>query len=213
MKRGLSFDEISKSLKTGDLVLCHGTAAESHIIEAVEWSYWSHVGMVILPEDIGLENTKSPLFWESTSSSDGIRDVILNKCKANGPMLIPLKDRLTVDITKKYDTDFLIRYLDGALTDKPYTALKGFIDKVHNLPFPDTAKFLKDYLAGRDSNRAADKTTYFCSQLVSDTYMSMGIISDRYVSNGYAPKDFSSEEALPFTCRMFLRDGSYIEHV
>ncbi len=213
MKRGLSFDEISNSLKTGDVVLCHGTAAESHIIEAVEWSHWSHVGMIILPEDIGLQNTKGPLFWESTSSSDGIKDVILKQCKTNGPMLIPLKDRLTVDITKKYDTDFQIRYLDGALTDEMYTALKSFIDKVHNLPFPDTKKFLKDYLEGRDSNKTADKTTYFCSQLVSDTYMSMGILSSRYVSNSYAPKDFSGEGALPFTCRMFLRDGSYIEFV
>lgn len=53
-KQTTGFTSIEKYLKTGDLVLMHGIHYSSRCIEALEGSNWSHVGIIVLPEDIGL---------------------------------------------------------------------------------------------------------------------------------------------------------------
>ena len=123
MNREILLNEVSTSLKTGDLILFHGIETSSKLIELIEWSYWSHIGMVVLPKDIGLEGTE-PLLWESTSSSDGLNDVILGVPKNDGPMLVSLAGRLTIDSTERFDTHFKVKYLSQSLQNAELTALK-----------------------------------------------------------------------------------------
>lgn len=196
MIREMAYSEIKDSLKTGDLILFHGVQISSKLIELIEWSFWSHVGMVVLPEDIGLAG-KEPLFWESTASGDGIIDYLTGKPKTNGPMLVALHDRIEVDLKQHYDTHFLVKYLNCSLKPEELQKLKDFINKAHGCGFPNAENALKYYIEGRSFNIPAPDVDVFCSQLIAETFMAMGFISAEYVSNGYSPDDFYKGDNLP----------------
>jgi len=210
MIREIEYSEVKKSLKTGDLVLFHGVETVSKLIELVEWSFWSHVGMVILPKDIGLEGN-DPLFWEATASGDGINDVLLGKPKENGPMLVPLSQRIQVDLDKQYDTHFKVMYLGRALSDDEKKALKEFVYMAHEWGFPTSTELLKYYMEGRQANIASPENKVFCSQLVADTYMRMGFLSEKYVSNGYCPDDFNKCDNLPSLQPFYFIEGARLK--
>lgn len=196
MIREISYDAIKGNLKTGDIILFHGVEMSSKIIECIEWSFWSHVGMVVLPKDIGL-NGIEPLLWESTSSSDGIKDVLLNAPKESGAMLVPLSERIHIDVSKKYDTHFKVKYLDHPLNQQSLERLKTFILKAHNRTFPSDIEMLKYFIEGMRSNKPSQESKVFCSQLTAETLMALELISTQYVSNGYCPKDFDTFENMP----------------
>lgn len=210
MDREISYAQVQNSLKTGDVVVFHGVEPSSHLIELIEWSYWSHVGMVVLPQDMGLSGSE-PLFWEATSSGDGIIDVITGAPKESGPMLIPLSQRIKVDLDGGYDTHFKVKYSNRELTSDEKSALKAFIYKVHPCGFPSDADMLKYFLEGRHSNTPAPTDNYFCSELVAKTYIEIGLLSSDYVPNGYCPGDFDEFKDMPVLKPFFLFDGARLK--
>lgn len=208
MIREINFTDISKSLKTGDLILFHGAEPSSLAIEVIEWSFWSHIGMVVMPVDMGLEGSE-PLFWESTSSSDGIIDVLLNQPKADGPMLVALKDRIKVDVDNHYDTHFKVKYLSQPMDSETKKLLKETIQQLHSKSFPSDKEMLKWFTEGKIHNTpSTDPTKVFCSQLTAETLMALGYLATTYVSNGYCPKDFDETTNLPYTRAFFYYDGA-----
>lgn len=207
MIREIAYNEIKRSLKTGDLILFHGVETVSKLIELVEWSFWSHIGMVVLPGDIGLEG-EEPLFWEATASGDGIMDVLTGKPKESGPMLIPLAERIQVDLKQRYDTHFQVKYFNRSLTQSELQQLKRFIDQAHGRGFPTAEKLLTYYMEGRSFNMPAPDTDAFCSELTAETFMAMGLLSSAYVPNGYAPDDFYKGNNLPLLQPIYWIDGA-----
>lgn len=207
MIREIAYNEVKGSLKTGDLVLFHGIETPSELIELIEWSYWSHIGMVVLPKDIGLSG-EEPLFWESTASGDGIIDQLTGKPKANGPMLLSLDERIQVDLSQHYDTHFLVKYLNRPLQEQELKQLKDFIYKSQDRGFPSPENVLKYYIEGRYYNTAAPDTDVFCSELTAETFMAMGFISAEYVANGYCPDDFNKGDNLPVLQPFYFIEGA-----
>jgi hypothetical protein len=210
MLRNISYHQVKDSLKTGDLLLFHGLGQVSHLIELLEWSYWSHVGMVVLPKDVGLEGDE-PLFFESTSSGDGIIDVISGVSQESGVMLVPLSERISVDLEKDFDNHFKVKYLSRGLTTEELVTLKVFVLSVHGNKFPSDEDLLKYYFEGRLRNVPMPGNEMFCSQLVAQTFMSLGFISPDYVANGYSPQDFNAFEAIPSTKAFLLYDGAQLK--
>ena len=196
MIREIGYDEVKDSLKTGDIVLFHGVETVSKLIELIEWSFWSHVGVVVLPEDIGLTG-QEPFFWEATASGDGIVDVLTGKPKESGPMLVSLRERIRVDLKQHYDTHFQVKYLNRPLKQQELQQLKDFIYKAHDRGFPTAENLLKYYMEGKYLNIPAPDTVAFCSELTAETFMAMGFISTKYVPNGYCPDDFNKGDNLP----------------
>lgn len=207
MFREISYNEVKSSLKTGDLILFHGVETVSKLIEIVEWSFWSHVGMVIMPKDIGM-NGEEPLLWEATASGDGIDDVIIGKPKESGAMLVSLSERIQVDLNKEYDTHFKVKYLNRSLTEIELKQLKTFIYKAHDRVFPTTDNLLKYYIDGKYLNVSSPDTDAFCSQLTAETFMEMGFITRKYVSNGYCPDDFNKGDNMPSLQSFCFIDGA-----
>lgn len=207
MIRELAYDEVKDSLKTGDLVLFHGVETVSKLIELTEWSFWSHVGMIVLPQDIGLTG-KEPLFWEATSSGDGIVDQLEGRPKENGPMLVSLKERICVDIKQHYDTHFKVKYLNRPLTQEELNTLKAFLNKAHDRGFPTAENLLKYYMEGKYLNLPAPDSVAFCSELTAETFMAMEFISKKYVPNGYCPEDFNKGDNLPALKPFYFIDGA-----
>lgn len=210
MVREISYGEVKNNLKTGDLILCHGLELSSKIIELIEWSYWSHVGMVIIPEDIGLEG-KEPLIWEATASGDGIVDVINGKPKESGVMLISLEERINTDISKHYDNHFKVKYINRKLTGEELSQLKAFIYSAHDKVFPEDPDLLKYYIEGRKFNKPMPADMAFCSQLTAETLMALNLLSPTYVANGYCPNDFNEDKDLPILKPFYLWDGARLK--
>ncbi len=210
MIREIAYSDVKESLKTGDLIMFHGVELSSKIIEIIEWSFWSHVGMVILPEDIGLSG-KEPLIWEATASGDGIVDVIDNRPKESGVMLISLAERIGVDVSKQYDTHFKIKYINRSLTKDELVKLKEFIDCAHDKTFPDDSELLKFYIEGRTFNKPMPGNMAFCSQLIAETLMALDLLSTKYVSNGYCPNDFNEDVDLPILKPFYLLNGARLK--
>ncbi len=56
------FDDLVPEMKTGDLMLFNGKYKGSKLIEILERSEWSHVGIIIKLDDIDEINMGSNLF-------------------------------------------------------------------------------------------------------------------------------------------------------
>lgn len=203
------FDEIKDVLKTGDLILFHGMLLSSEINELLTRTEWSHVGMVVRPKDIGINESERLMLWESNTLVN-LKDVELKESKI-GPMLVDLEQRLLTDVKNKYDNKFRIRYNTCDISNEMLEKLKTFIKEVHSDTFPKTESDLRtEFFKGRILHERIDNGDYFCSKLIADTYIHMGILTKKYPPNSYEPKDFSSAVTLPIIKRGQLLEGPLI---
>lgn len=204
------YDEVKDVLKTGDLILFHGLRLSSKIDEVLVESQWSHVGMVIRPEDIGINFSEKLLLWESNTLVN-LEDVELNESKI-GPMLVDFEQRLITDVKDKNDNEFKIRYNTCDISKEMLEKLKLFIEKVHLDTFPKTDSDLRtEVFEGRIIGKTVNNDEYFCSKLIADTYIHMGLLTEKYPANSYEPKDFSSAASLPLIKRGELLEGPMID--
>jgi hypothetical protein len=185
------YENVRSRTQTGDLVLFHGLDLESKIIEFVEHSIWSHIGMVVRVPCL-----EYPLLWESTPLHY-LTDPLLHKTKS-GPRLVSLDDRLVVSLNKGLYNRFMVRRLEMKRSKDMLNALSDFISEVHLMTFPTEWVVLKDFLEGRLLKSAAGvRRSFYCSELVAETYMRMGLLPELPPSNAYLPKDFASQGHLP----------------
>ncbi|WP_291862445.1 hypothetical protein [Marinilabilia sp.] len=197
------YQSIKNDLQTGDLMLMHGMHFSSNCIEALEGSCWSHVGIVVLAEDIGLDvGLDNVLFWESDTETPVI-DVIKGIPKS-GPMLVRLSERLKYNFTHGEDSKCAIRHL---YTDRDASLLNRFkelIPKIHDADFPDTVHEFLNPTLGRVVHKKTSLDTMFCSELAAYTYMNLGLLTDIHPVNSYMPIDFSDKLSVGLLKRAFL---------
>ncbi|GIX42699.1 MAG: hypothetical protein KatS3mg129_2432 [Leptospiraceae bacterium] len=197
------FHKIKSVLKTGDIFLAHGDSLISHLIEKLTWSEWSHSGMIIRAEDLGLENLKGEnlkgelLLWESTRSTD-LPDILTGNYKKHpkhpgGTFLVRLEDRIFSDLIHKEDYPFAFRILETERTTKMYNIIKEVIFQHQNAYFPDDIKFVETFLKGKLKNQPPDNYDFFfCSELIAFTFQKIGLMPTNRVPNSYEPKDYSN---------------------
>jgi hypothetical protein len=198
-----AYQSIKNDLQTGDLLLMHGIHISSNCIELLEGCCWSHVGIIVLAEDIGLDvGIDNILFWESDTATPVI-DVIKGVPKS-GPMLVRLSERLKYNFTHGEDSKCAIRHLytdrDAQLKDK----FKKLIPKIHDADFPDTVHEFLNPTLGRVAHKKTSLDTMFCSELAAYTYLNLGLLSDNNPVNSYMPIDFSEELSVGLLKRAFL---------
>jgi len=184
------YGNLRPNLQTGDLVLFHGLDLESAFIELLEHSPWSHVGMVIR-----LSCLDYPLLWESTPLHL-LKDPLLLQAKS-GPRLVSLDDRLQMALDLGLYNRFMVRQLKVSRSQNMLSALTEFIAEVHRLSYPGNWEMLKDFLEGRLlSGSPETRRSFFCAELVAESYMRMELLPASPPSNAYLPKDFSGQEHL-----------------
>lgn len=204
-----SFNEIKKDLKTGDIILMHGLHASSRVIEMVEESLWSHVAMVVIADDIGVDvGEDNVLLWESDTQSP-VEDVILKKPKS-GPMLVRLSERLKYNFTHGEDSRLAIRYLNAERTDEMFNDFKKLIPEVHNATFPDTYHEMLNPFKGRILHKKTSLDTLFCSELAAFTYTKLGLLTSIHPVNSYFPLDFSEKLSIGLLKRAWLGNEIHI---
>jgi hypothetical protein len=185
------YENVRNGLKTGDLVLFHGLDLESEFIEFVEHSIWSHVGMVVR-----MPCLEYPLLWESTPLHY-LTDPLLHQRKS-GPRVVSLDDRLVVSMSKGLYNRFLVRRLEVNRSKDMFNNLANFISEVHWMTFPAEWVVIRDFLEGRFLQSVPGvRRSFYCSELVAETYMRMGLLPKTPPSNAYMPKDFAPGGHLP----------------
>lgn len=194
----VTYDDVKDRLQTGDLMLCHGIFPEAIEVEAVEGSLWSHIGMVVR-----LPGVEELLFWESTTT-ETLPDVELHRIKT-GPMLVSLRKRIATDVSDQYDALFAFRVLEGKRDANIADKLQQFIEEVHGASFPSLERMAWEFLEGK-LHIQSGTTTFFCSELVAETYMRLGIMDRSEPSNSYRPVDFSDRTDLPLLAGYKLSD-------
>ncbi|MFP4025999.1 MAG: hypothetical protein ACLFVR_15870 [Thiohalospira sp.] len=209
-KQTTAFHEIKNYLQTGDIILMHGLHLSSRFIESLEGSPWSHVAMIVLAQDIGIDAGKDTiLLWESDTESP-VQDVILNKAKS-GPMLVKLSERLKYNFTHKEDNQLSIRHLYTERTQKMFDGFKKIIPEVHQATFPDVYHEMINPTKGRIFHEKTSLDTFFCSELAAYTYKNMGLLTSIHPVNSYIPMDFSDKLSVGLLNRAWLGNEINIE--
>jgi len=199
----LPYQEIKDDFQTGDVLLVHGRYEFSIAIEAVQWSPFSHVGMIVRAKDIGLAG-KAPelLLWEANSLIN-LPDVITGQAKA-GPMLVDFEERLSRTARDFEDVKFAFKPLHLTQETSIGVALQELIPKVNQAGFPTDEEMARRFFNGRYLGQPAPTDDFFCSELLAHTYMEMGLLGTKYPINTYAPKDFSDEGTVRLRKRAYF---------
>ena len=187
------FSELATEMRTGDLILFSGRYEESELIEKLERSPWSHVGMVVR-----LTDDEQPLFWESTTLTN-LADEIFHD-HLQGPKVVNLYQRMKQygrDLRPYVPAQFAYRKLDVTRTDAMIRRLTKMFTRDHGLPNPSEWNMIVEVVEGRLFNIPSRLDTFFCSELVADSYLKMGLLPADRAVNAYMPKDFTSTGHLP----------------
>lgn len=221
-----SYTAIRSTLQTGDLFFFFGTSPAAVLIEDLE-SFselppYSHVGMVI--NDGG-----NLYFWDAPGSGDCFTDPYAsdpnNRLHGGNPVhpgcRVAQLDSLLAYYSTVVSQPFELRQLNAPVSADSFTALRAFIDRVDGLPFPNGPgpEWLKEF-SGLMANYVAGQKgisvlygTYFCAQLVADSYMHMGLLDmDEWPPNSYSPADFvRTDKDMPFVPGVSLQTPTPID--
>lgn len=183
----MRWSELAGNLQTGDIILFHQHGLISRLIDLFTDARFSHVGMVVRLED--KEGGEQLHFWQSFEPEGG---VVFN----------PLPGFLD-QYKEKYKGKFVCRHLDVQRTPAMEQALQNFMKEVKGRPFPSIWGMMKHWLEGKLGVDSGEKS-FFCSDLVADTYIKMGLLPKKPPPNFYAPKNFATSKDMKF-----LLDAKY----
>ena len=211
-----TYETVRSQLGTGDLFFLHGKSHAGVMVENLEimegWPPYSHIGMVIADED-------NLFFWDAPGDGglcfqDPYATDPDNRIYGKYTNGIHPGCRVSVldDVLAYYSTavtpdmpGFWLRQLQPAVTPDRFGALRRFINRVDGMPFPtgklpfgiklpaEVTGLGANFLAGND-RASFFFGTYFCAQLVADSYMHMGLLDmELFPPNGYTPAAFTMD--------------------
>lgn len=187
----MQWSELSKDLQTGDVILFHQDGLISKLIELVTEAHFSHVGMVVREQDGTLN------LWQSFAPDGGVE-------KGN-----------LLEFLQKYSKNYKGVYIDARHLkfDSPadfWAPLPAFVEKMTGRPFPTAWGMVVHYFEGLLGIDSGDKT-FFCSDLIADTYMQVGLLKKKPPPNFYAPKNFSAVKDIDLELGAVFSDHIRIE--
>ncbi len=59
--KNITYEALAPSLKTGDIVLFHGSSSFQNVIDALTGSPYNHMAMVVLAKDLGTTEPMAPI--------------------------------------------------------------------------------------------------------------------------------------------------------
>lgn len=198
----VAFQELARDFRTGDLVLQHGTQSVSQAISVLQGSFWSHVGMIVRPEDLAIQDCDIPWLTLESNTLTDLPDWISGGAKPRGgPMAVDLEARLRANLAAERDVGMAWRSMRLDWSEEMLSALRAYVNQVKDKEFtddPDCAmKMLASWMTGRVQNLPNLTQYMFCSELVAGCFRAVGLLPERWVPNAYTPKDFSRNGRIP----------------
>jgi hypothetical protein len=196
------YTTVRPQLATGDLFFLHTTSTQGRWIERLEQQAdlppYSHVAMVI-------KDGADLFLWDAPGGGDCFPDPYAadpdnrlygSRMDHPGCRVSVLDDVLAYYSTKVDVPGFWARHLAPPVSQEQFTALRRFINRVDGLPFPKGLGYfaLAANFAAGQRGTTLYFGTYFCSQLVADSYMHMGLLEmDARPPNAYVPAHFGMD--------------------
>ncbi len=176
--------EIRSDLKTGDIVLFSGDKGIAPFIKLFTRSKWSHVGMVYLRDgDVCL--------WEATKIGKVV-DSEKGK-KINGVQLPLLSERI-----RRFSGEVAIRSISEGFDQDMLKKLFNFRQRVKGRKYEkrklDLLLSVYDGIfipEGFVPDASNDLSSFFCSELIAETYREVGLLLSPQPSSEYTPADFA----------------------
>lgn len=184
----MPWSELAPSLRTGDVVLFHQNGIISRLIELVTEAHFSHVAMVVR------EDSGTLKLWQSFEPEGGVVT----------DLMLPFLQKYTANNKGVYID---VRRLKLDAPDDFWAPLPAFMQKMLGRPFPTAVGMMMHYFEGRLGIDSGEKS-FFCSDLVADTYMQVGLLPKKPPPNYYAPKSFSALRDIKLEL-----GASYSEHI
>lgn len=186
----LSYEEIAGRMRTGDVLLFHGSSRESRAIEKITGSRYSHVAMVIRPDV-----KKEPWIWQA-GPSPLVKDP-KTRTKHGGAQLGLMRDALDFMENPAYDdTGYWRRMMVRRPASFETSAIEA-VAEFEGRPFPSMMKMIENWVEGQMHIVSPEKTL-FCAELVAITMMRMGLLPLSPPANKYSPASFSDEKPVEF---------------
>jgi hypothetical protein len=182
----VKYSEIKSKLDTGDLFLFSSDFLISRVIQVVTHSSYSHVGMVARYPD----ETGKLCFWECTTFNQ-----LIDKADHelhSGVRLVSL-DKLLAIYANYVPGGFSVRLLKADRTPAFQEAFASFVKEVDARPMASEPGMMAHWLEGKLLSLTASDASFFCSQLIADTYQRLGLLPIDRPANAYAPRDFSMQ--------------------
>jgi hypothetical protein len=198
---------IRPELATGDLFFLQTASPQAKWIKRLEDHYrlppYSHLGMVV-------KDGNKLLLWDAPGRGECFPDPYAaedpdNRLYGSPPehpgCRVSELDAVLAYYATKVDvkpTGFWLRRLAHPVSGEQFAALRRFINRADGMPFPEElgyAALAANFAAGQ-AGMTMFFGTYFCSQLVADSYMHMGMLEmEGRPPNAYAPAHFGIETA------------------
>lgn len=184
----VAYSSVRDDLKTGDIILMAGESVFSWAIRRFTGSEWSHVGMVVRSADLD-----AVLLWESTTAGHPEDHTTPEGREPKpGVQLPPLSKRV-----RDYDGKVALRRLNRALTNEEVAKLTRFRHQVKDRDYDyDALELLRAAMDdGLFWRNREDLQSFFCSELIAESYQRMGLLPESKPSNEYTPDDFAQDTA------------------
>ncbi len=182
----LTLHALAETAPTGSIFLHAGRNPKSQIIKATEASPWSHLGLIVRPEDVGQE-AGPPWLWESTDRTN-LADA-RRGTHATGTQIVPLLDRIRSDQASGHVSRQAVRLYRGSLGPDAARALREGIEERSGIPFPTTVGLVAGYLLHLVDREGTPEMTV-CTELAADSLQRMGWLTRETDPNGYGLSDF-----------------------
>lgn len=177
----VGYRQLRPQLATGDLLLFAGKGWSSRLVQALTFSRWSHVGLVVRLPEFG----NVPLLWESVRTG-GLSDIRLGAPR-DGVQLVSLDEKI-----RSYGGEIAIRRLNHDPGPRErQDSIRRLLGSWHARPYRNI--LWKHVMAGWYGPDAVDiaRAGGFCSEIVAEIYRHWGILPPDRPAYGYVPRDFA----------------------
>jgi hypothetical protein len=196
----ISWSQLYEKLNTGDIISFEGKSAMDYAIRLVEGEPYTHVGMV-------LKFDNELWFWDAPGEGNTYYDPISKNPNQKGARVADLKTIIEyyMNPTEGGEIAMWWRQLQPGVTPDQQAALMTFIGVADGTPFPGTdlklpkpwnlgEGFAASWMFGVKAN-CTMAGSFFCAQLVAQSYMSMGMLPLSPPANAYDPAKFNSTDS------------------
>jgi hypothetical protein len=193
----IPWSELIGQLNTGDILSFEGKSPMDYAIRMAEQEPYTHVGMVL--------NFDNQLwFWDAPGEGNMYYDPISKNPQQSGARVADLKTVIDYYMTTGGEIAMWWRQLVPAVTPDQQAALMTFVGVADGTPFPGTnlklpkpwnlgEGFAASWAFGVKAN-CTMAGSFFCAQLVAQSYMSMGMLPLSPPANAYDPAKFNSND-------------------
>ena len=184
----VNYSDLVNQLKTGDLLLFHGSSGISRHIEEVTRGEFSHAAMVVRPHP-----DQPPLIWQT--GPDPLKEDVLTKSMHGGAQLSDFLSTVTLESSPQYGDVPYWRQLTVTRNDAFETMALGALGSLDGTPFGTYWDMARNWALGK-IHFVTTPNEVFCAELVAMTYMRMGLLPMSPPPNSYSPSHFGGDVAL-----------------